>query len=48
MSIDSDTDHPKSFYAATKKANEAIAYSYCHNYPIQCIGLRFFSVYGER
>lgn len=48
MTIDSDTDHPKSFYAATKKANEVIAYSYCYNYPIQCIGLRFFSVYGER
>lgn len=48
MSLNSDTDHPKSFYAATKKANELIAHSYCHNYPLQCIGLRFFSVYGER
>ena len=40
------TDHPVSFYAATKKANEAMAHSYAHLYRLPCTGLRFFSVYG--
>jgi len=39
-------DHPVSFYAATKKANEAMAHSYAHLYRIPCTGLRFFTVYG--
>ena len=41
-----NTDHPVSFYAATKKANEAMAHSYAHLYGIPCSGLRFFTVYG--
>jgi len=40
------TDYPESIYAATKKANEVIAYSYSKQFDIQLIGLRFFSVYG--
>lgn len=40
------TDHPLSLYAATKKANEAMAHSYAHLYGIACTGLRFFTVYG--
>ncbi|WP_374350515.1 NAD-dependent epimerase [Chitinimonas sp.] len=40
------TDHPVSFYAATKKANEAMAHAYAHLYGIPCTGLRFFTVYG--
>ena len=40
------TDHPVSFYAATKKANEALAHSYAHLYRLPCTGLRFFTVYG--
>jgi UDP-glucuronate 4-epimerase len=40
------TDHPISFYSATKKANEAMAHSYSHLYGIPCTGLRFFTVYG--
>ena len=40
------TDHPVSFYAATKKANEAMAHSYAHLYRLPCTGLRFFTVYG--
>ena len=40
------TDHPVSFYAATKKANEAMAHSYAHLYRFPCTGLRFFTVYG--
>lgn len=41
-----NTDHPISFYAATKKANEVMAHSYSHLYGLQTIGLRFFTVYG--
>lgn len=39
-------DHPVSLYAATKKSNELMAYTYSHLYGIQTIGLRFFTVYG--
>ena len=39
-------DHPISLYAATKKANEAMAHSYSHLFNIPSIGLRFFTVYG--
>jgi len=39
-------DHPISPYAATKKAAELIAHTYSHLYGINCIGLRFFTVYG--
>ncbi|MBU6214871.1 NAD-dependent epimerase/dehydratase family protein [Patescibacteria group bacterium] len=46
MSEDDRTDSPMSIYAATKKANEALAHSYHHLYGIECIGLRFFTVYG--
>lgn len=40
------TEHPLTFYAATKKANEMMAHSYAHLYGIPCTGLRFFTVYG--
>jgi UDP-glucuronate 4-epimerase len=46
FSEDTNTDHPESLYAATKKSNELIAYSYSRQFGIQAIGLRFFSVYG--
>ncbi|WP_319774092.1 NAD-dependent epimerase [Breoghania sp.] len=39
-------NHPVSFYAATKKANEAMAHSYAHLFRIPLTGLRFFTVYG--
>lgn len=39
-------DHPVSFYAATKKANEVMAHSYAYLYRVPCTGLRFFTVYG--
>lgn len=39
-------DHPISLYAASKKANELIAYTYHHLYSMECTGLRFFTVYG--
>ena len=40
------TDMPVSLYAATKKAGEALAYSYASLYGVETIGLRFFTVYG--
>lgn len=40
------TDHPVSLYAATKKANEAMAHSYSALYGLPCTGMRFFTVYG--
>jgi UDP-glucuronate 4-epimerase len=39
-------DHPVSFYAATKRANELMAHSYSHLYGIRATALRFFTVYG--
>ena len=37
---------PVSLYAATKRANELLAHSYCHLYGLKASGLRFFTVYG--
>ncbi|WP_426201240.1 NAD-dependent epimerase/dehydratase family protein [Pseudomonas sp. TWP3-1] len=39
-------EQPVSLYAATKRANELLAYSYCHLYGLRASGLRFFTVYG--
>jgi len=39
-------DTQMSFYAATKKANEAMAHSYAHLYDIPTTMFRFFTVYG--
>ena len=39
-------DSPMSLYAATKKSTELLAECYSKLYKIQCIGLRFFTVYG--
>lgn len=41
-----NVDHPISLYAATKKSDELMAYTYCHLYGIPSTGLRFFTVYG--
>lgn len=40
------TDFPVSLYAATKKSNEVLAFSYSHLYKIPTTCLRFFTVYG--
>ncbi len=40
------TDHPISLYAATKRANELMAYNYSYLFNIPATGLRFFTVYG--
>jgi UDP-glucuronate 4-epimerase len=39
-------DTPISLYAATKKSNELMAYTYSHLYHLPTTGLRFFTVYG--
>jgi len=46
FSTDQRVDNPISLYAATKKSNELMAYTYSHLYNIETIGLRFFTVYG--
>ena len=39
-------DHQMSFYAATKKASEAMAHSYAHLFALPVTMFRFFTVYG--
>ena len=39
-------DNPVSLYAATKKSNELIAYTYSSLFNMPTTGLRFFTVYG--
>ena len=46
FSTEDNVDHPISLYAATKKSNELMAYTYSHLYDIPTTGLRFFTVYG--
>ncbi|QEN08637.1 NAD-dependent epimerase/dehydratase family protein [Oceanispirochaeta crateris] len=43
---DDPVTKPISLYAATKRSNELLAYSYSHLYGIPTTGLRFFTVYG--
>jgi UDP-glucuronate 4-epimerase len=46
FSVDDAVEQPVSLYAATKRANELLAHSYCHLYGLKASGLRFFTVYG--
>lgn len=46
FSVEDKVDCPVSLYAATKKSNELMAYSYSKLYGIPVTGLRFFTVYG--
>jgi UDP-glucuronate 4-epimerase len=46
LRISDNTDRPMSFYGASKKANEVMAYSYASLFGIPVTGLRFFTVYG--
>jgi UDP-glucuronate 4-epimerase len=46
FSVEDKSDCPVSLYAATKKANELMAYSYSHLYRLPVTGLRFFTIYG--
>ena len=46
FSVLDNVDQPISLYAATKKSNELMAYTYSHLFNIPTTGLRFFTVYG--
>ena len=46
FSTEDKVDTPVSLYAATKKTDELLAYTYSHLYDIKMTGLRFFTVYG--
>lgn len=46
FSEDDPADCPVSFYGATKRANELMAYSYSYLYGLPTTGIRFFTVYG--
>lgn len=46
FSTEDNVDNPISLYAATKKSNELMAYTYSHLYSFKTTGLRFFTVYG--
>ncbi len=46
LSEDQKTDKPISFYAATKKSNEIMGYSYSYIYNMKITFLRFFTVFG--
>ena len=46
FSVEDRVNQPISLYAATKRANELMAYSYSHLYGLHTTGLRYFTVYG--
>ncbi len=46
FSEDANTDHPLSPYAASKKAAEALCYTYHYLYGIDATVVRYFTVYG--
>ncbi|SDS17867.1 NAD-dependent epimerase/dehydratase family protein [Gramella sp. MAR_2010_147] len=46
FSTEDRVDEPISLYAATKRSNEIMAYTYSHLYNLATTGLRFFTVYG--
>lgn len=46
FSIAQPVEKPNSLYAATKRSDELIGYTYAHLYGIPSTGLRFFTVYG--
>jgi UDP-glucuronate 4-epimerase len=46
FAVTDPVDKPSSLYAASKRADELIAYTYSHLYRLPSTGLRFFTVYG--
>ena len=46
FSVEDRVDKPVSLYAATKKSDELMAYTYAHLFGVPSTGLRFFTVYG--
>ena len=46
FAVEDPVEKPISLYAATKRSDELMAYTYAHLYKMPCTGLRFFTVYG--
>jgi UDP-glucuronate 4-epimerase len=46
FAVEDPVTQPNSLYAATKRADELIGYTYAHLYQLPATGLRFFTVYG--
>ena len=46
FSVEDNVDTPISLYAATKRSDELMAFTYNHLYNIPLTGLRYFTVYG--
>ena len=46
FAVSDRVDTPNSLYAATKRTDELISYTYAHLYRLPQTGLRFFTVYG--
>ncbi|MDR3528010.1 MAG: NAD-dependent epimerase/dehydratase family protein [Rhizomicrobium sp.] len=46
FAVEDAVETPQSLYAATKRTDELISYTYAHLYGIAQVGLRFFTVYG--
>ena len=46
MSVSQSTNSPLSIYAATKKMDELMSYSYAQLFDVRLTGLRLFNVYG--
>lgn len=46
FAVEDRVEQPNSLYAATKRMDELIGYTYAHLYGIPATGLRFFTVYG--
>jgi UDP-glucuronate 4-epimerase len=46
FAVEDAVEHPVSLYAATKRADELMGYTYAHLFRIPMTGLRFFTVYG--
>ena len=46
FSVEDNVDTPISLYAATKRTDELMAFTYSHLYNIPLTGLRYFTVYG--
>ena len=46
FAVEDPVEKPISLYAATKRMDELMAYTYAHLYKMPCTGLRFFTVYG--
>ncbi len=46
FAVEDSVEKPVSLYAATKRADELMSWTYAHLYKLPTTGLRFFTVYG--